>query len=72
MNPQASQLTVNGSPIRNVNLGSLKQFAADNLSHRSALRTILLGERDEVPPVEFLAKLQVWLALLRCEEGRPE
>jgi hypothetical protein len=54
-----------------VNLSALKKFAC-GLSRRSALRTVLLSERDELSPSEFLAKLEVWLALLRHEEGALE
>lgn len=55
-----------------VNILRLKQFAAERLGHRSALREVLLQEKDEVAPVEFLAKLQVWLALLRHKEEGAE
>jgi hypothetical protein len=68
MNRQTSQLTDNCSRIRNINVRALKQFAANNLPDRSPLRTVLLGERDEISPNEFLAKLEVWLVLLRLKE----
>jgi hypothetical protein len=56
---------------RVVNIVRLKNFAAERLPHHLALRDVLLSERDEIPIPEFLAKLQVWLALLslRGERG---
>jgi hypothetical protein len=52
---------------KRVNLQSLKEFSR-KLGRHSALREALLHERDEVSPVEFLAKLEVWLSLLRYSE----
>lgn len=49
----------------NVNLRPLKQFALEKLRERSVLREVLLSEKDEMLPVEFLAKMQTWLFLLR-------
>ncbi len=43
----------------------LKKFAAENLSPSSPLRDVLLSEKDWLSPSEFLAKAEVWLALLR-------
>ena len=57
---------------RSIDLKRLKVFAAEKLGHESALREILLLERDEVPPDEFLAKLPAWLVLLRREGGAAE
>jgi hypothetical protein len=63
--------TTEAGQTSRVNLSGLKKFAC-GLSHQSALRTVLLSERDELSPSEFLAKLEVWLALLRHEEGGSE
>jgi hypothetical protein len=51
----------------NLNMILLKRFAAANLNRRSALREVLLQEKDQIPAGEFLARLPVYLALLRRE-----
>jgi len=53
----------------------LKKFAAERLGTHSALREVLLQEKDHILPSDFVAKTQVWLVLLRFEgahndEGR--
>lgn len=45
----------------------LKEFAISALPEGSALRNVLLSERDEVDVDEFVAKMDVWLRLLRME-----
>jgi len=50
-----------------VELKCLKRFVVENLPRDSPLR-VLLEEKDLVPTTEFLAKMQVWLALLRHGE----
>ena len=51
-----------------VNLTIVKQWAAENLGHQSALREILLQEKTEIPIAEFLLKMRIWLALARRKE----
>jgi hypothetical protein len=51
-----------------LNLTPLKNFAAEKLGRHSALRIlrdVILEEKDAIGPAEFLARLPVWLALLR-------
>jgi hypothetical protein len=48
-----------------LNIRHLKAFAQANLS--GALKEILLEEKDELAPEEFLAKLEIWLRLLDRE-----
>jgi len=51
----------------------LKRFATERLGRHSALREVLLGEKDEISPADFLARLPLWLALLRhSDEGSVE
>ena len=57
---QKSTKTVNVSPLRS--------FALKNLPPTSPLRDVLLNEREELTSQEFLAKLDIWLLLLRKEE----
>ena len=48
---------------------SLKQFAQEKLPD-SALKEILMSEGDEISAQEFIAKLPIYLKLLkRVEEG---
>jgi hypothetical protein len=53
----------------NVDLRSLKQYAL-KLPSYSPLREVLLTESDELNAAEYLAKLKVWLVLLRYSEER--
>ena len=50
---------------RKVNLGRLKGFALESLPEHSILRALLLAEPDELEVAEFLAKMDVWLKLLK-------
>ena len=55
---------------RKVNLQPLKVFAL-NLPPNSALREILLLEDDELDVHTFLARMPIWLKLIRgLEDGR--
>jgi hypothetical protein len=50
-----------------VNLTRIKRFAIEELDSGSHLRDILLSEKDQLPSIEFISKMQVWLALLKRE-----
>jgi len=50
---------------RRVDIRSLRKLAEERLPRGSPLRELLLTERDELEAREFLAKLDVWLRLLR-------
>jgi hypothetical protein len=52
-----------------MNISSLKQFALENLREGSVLREVLLSEKDEMLSDEFVAKMQIWLFLLRRGEA---
>ena len=54
---------------RAVNMSGLKRFAAENLPSNSRLRHVLLSERDQLIPVDFLAKMDVWMRLLDIEKA---
>jgi hypothetical protein len=54
----------------NLNLRPLKQFVSEKLEQNSALRFVLLNEKDEVPAIDFIPKMQIWLTLLSREKGR--
>jgi len=47
----------------------LKEFAISALPEGSALRNVLLSERDEVDVDEFIVKIDIWLKLLRMESS---
>jgi hypothetical protein len=48
-------------------LRQIKQLASEKLPKDWPLREVLLQEKEEISPEEFLAKLQIWLTLLRFE-----
>lgn len=50
-----------------INIFSLKQFAFERLDRQSALRDVLLDEKDEISAAELILKIRIWLALLRRE-----
>jgi len=52
-----------------LNLRRLKGFALERLPKGSALRDVILAEKDEIGIDEFLAKIDVWLKLLRRESS---
>ena len=54
-------------PIKIINIRSLKNFAFEKLPKSSILRELLLDEKEELWMEEFLAKLDLWLKLLRME-----
>jgi hypothetical protein len=62
--PQQSQ------GLKEVNIYLLKAFAAKRLPESSLLREVLLTEKDQLDPVEFLARLNVWLKILERETSR--
>ena len=45
----------------------LKRFAVEKLSSKPLLREIILSEKDQLEPSDFLAKMQVWLKLFSSE-----
>lgn len=45
----------------------IKEFASGKLPEGSILRYLLLTEREEMNTNEFLAKMDLWLKLLRIE-----
>ena len=52
-----------------IDIRRLKKFATENLSSLSRLRAVLLSERDQLPAVDFLAKMDIWLRLLNIEKA---
>jgi hypothetical protein len=48
----------------------IKEFASGELPEGSILRHLLLTEREEMDINEFLAKMDIWLKLLRMESTR--
>ena len=56
-----------GSGILKVKMGRLKDFAVDSLPEWSTLKKVLLSEKDEMDVKEFVAKMEIWLKLLRME-----
>jgi hypothetical protein len=48
----------------------IKEFVTDNLPEKSVLRDLLLEEKDEMDGIEFLAKMDLWMKLLKIESAR--
>ncbi|MBL7080265.1 hypothetical protein ISS39_08075 [Candidatus Bathyarchaeota archaeon] len=48
----------------------MKKFAQEKLHPTSALKDLLLSERDHLSVVEFVARVEIWLRLMRWEERR--
>ena len=69
MTTTLSQYRSENFPLKTSTLKTsrLKEFAISALPEGSALRNILLGEMDEVDVDEFVAKIDIWLRLLRKE-----
>jgi len=42
----------------------LKDLVVSAFPEDHPLRTVILAEKDELPPSEFVAKMEVWLVLL--------
>ena len=53
-----------------INIMPLKQFAYEKLSKSSHLRNVLISEKEKLTVSEFLAKMDVWLKVLRSEGGK--
>jgi len=47
-----------------VDLRKLKSFAVEQLPKKSALREVLVTEKDSLDVIEFLAKAEIWLRLI--------
>ena len=50
-----------------VSIKSLKKWAEKELPEGSALREVLLAEKDSLEGKEFLAKAELWLKLVKME-----
>jgi hypothetical protein len=57
-------------PRRTVSLKPLKELVLSDLPQRDLLRDVVLSERDELTPQEFLAKLEVWFAIRRSRKEK--
>jgi len=56
--------------LRRLNMSPLKKFAQEKLLPSSVLRQVLLSERDNLSFAEFVARIEIWLRLMRWEERR--
>jgi len=52
------------SDEKSVDVRRLKTFAMEKLPKKSALREILVTEKDRLDVIEFLAKADIWLRLI--------
>jgi len=53
-----------------INIRKIKDFAFSQLPKNSTLRDIILSEEDEIQVSIFLARLPIWLKLLKTETRR--
>jgi hypothetical protein len=60
------ELEAESQTIKQVKLSKLKQFAWDKLPN-SALRDVILGEKEELDLREAIGKADIWLDLLYKE-----
>jgi len=58
---------LDGAQCFRVRITRLKDFAVNSLPKDSRLREVILNERDELDVNEFVAKIDVWLKLLKME-----
>lgn len=62
---------VDAAPIkredRKINMKGLHRFAKEKLPKESILREIILMEKAELTPQQFLDRLEIWLRLLNRE-----
>jgi len=53
--------------LKPIDLCRLKEFVAERLPCDWVVRDLILKESDNLSPVEFCIKSELWLALLRRE-----
>ncbi len=62
---------VDAAPIKQedtkVSTEGLRRFVLEKLPEKSVLREVILSEKEELTPEEFIAKMEVWLVLLNHE-----
>jgi hypothetical protein len=61
------QIEIQRQATKQIEVSNLKQFALANLPTTSSLRDLILAEKAQLEPQEFLAKLDLWLKLLSKE-----
>lgn len=59
--------TTSTSRTRFLDLVALKRYALEKLHPASPLRELLLSEKDRLNVEEFMAKMDLWLRLMRRE-----
>jgi len=69
LNPDPDVRTSVSGKDGQVSIVSLKEFAKNRLARDSSLLEVLLAEPDELEVNAFLAKVGIWLRLLRREGG---
>jgi hypothetical protein len=60
-------LEIQHPATKQIEVNNLKQLALANLPAASSLRDLILAEKPQLEPQEFLAKLDLWLKLLSKE-----
>jgi len=65
-----NQDSSNPTSGKRITLDLLKELVIARLPPGSPLREVILMEADSLTPQEFLAKVDVWLKLLRRDKTR--
>jgi hypothetical protein len=62
---------VDAAPIKQeytkVSTSGMRSFVLEKLPKESVLREVILSEKEELTPEEFIAKMEIWLVLLNQE-----
>jgi hypothetical protein len=69
LNPDSDARTTVGAKNELIDLRPLKDFAKSHLRSSSSLYEVLFAEPDELETSAFLAKVGIWLRLLRRGDG---
>jgi hypothetical protein len=57
-------------PKRVVKISNLKNFVANSFPSGSPIREVIMNENNELGCDLFLARLPIWLQLIKLETGR--
>jgi hypothetical protein len=60
-----ANLNCHHQELAQVNIRRLKEFALSDIPKDNPLQQIILSEKNLLDPIEFLAKVDVWLKLSR-------
>ncbi len=62
--PSQLEITAINREDARINTASLRRFALEKLPKESVLRQVILAEKEELTPEEFIARIEIWSRLL--------